>query len=164
MSCPAGPSSSTCATLALATCTPPACPPPAAQQIISALRLIRGEDGTGRGLQKIQQLHDNSNWFRKRLKQIGCTVLGDNDSPVMVRGQEGLLRLACCSRVELLLYMAGSSSKPLTFVQLACASPLPMSTCCGVHVVLPPLTLPLCPAANHAVQPWQDIGCLTPPF
>ena len=78
--------------------------PPAAQQIISALRLILGEDGTGRGLQKIQQLHDNSNWFRKRLKQIGCTVLGDNDSPVMVRGQEGLLRLACCSRVALLLY------------------------------------------------------------
>ncbi len=78
--------------------------PPAAQQIISALRLIRGEDGTGRGLQKIQQLHDNSNWFRKRLKQIGCTVLGDNDSPVMVCWREGgLLRLAHCSRLALLL-------------------------------------------------------------
>lgn len=38
--------------------------PGAAQQIISALRLIRGDDGSGRGAAKVKQLHDNANYFR----------------------------------------------------------------------------------------------------
>jgi serine palmitoyltransferase len=41
--------------------------PGVAQQIISALRLLRGEDGTDRGKQKIKQLHDNANYFRYRM-------------------------------------------------------------------------------------------------
>lgn len=61
--------------------------PPAAQQIISALRVIRGEDGTDRGARKIAALHDNSNYFRRRLLEMGCNVLGDWDSPVMVKKQ-----------------------------------------------------------------------------
>ena len=59
--------------------------PPAAQQIVSALRLIRGEDGSDRGARKIAALHANSNWFRRRLIELGCNVLGDWDSPVMAR-------------------------------------------------------------------------------
>ncbi len=59
--------------------------PPAAQQIVSALRLLRGEDGSGRGAAKLAALHANSNWFRRRLLELGCHVLGDWDSPVMVR-------------------------------------------------------------------------------
>lgn len=35
------------------------------------------------GARKIQQLRDNSNWFRNELRKIGCEVLGDEDSPVM---------------------------------------------------------------------------------
>lgn len=59
--------------------------PPAAEMIISALRVISGQDGTDRGARKIAALHDNSNYFRRRLLEMGCNVLGDWDSPVMVR-------------------------------------------------------------------------------
>lgn len=38
--------------------------PGVAQQIISAIRLMRGEDGSDRGARKIRQLKDNSNYFR----------------------------------------------------------------------------------------------------
>ncbi|KAK9829134.1 hypothetical protein WJX72_004074 [[Myrmecia] bisecta] len=57
--------------------------PQAAEQIVSALRLLMGKDGSGRGLAKIQQLHDNSNYVRRRLVEMGCNVLGDYNSPVM---------------------------------------------------------------------------------
>ena len=59
--------------------------PPAAQQILSALRLLRGEDGSGRGARKLAQLRQNSDYFRGRLLAMGCNVLGDWGSPVMVR-------------------------------------------------------------------------------
>ncbi|KAG6543374.1 hypothetical protein Mapa_015288 [Marchantia paleacea] len=57
--------------------------PPAVQQVISALRLIRGEDGTDRGARKLAQVRENSNFFREELRKMGCEVLGDADSPVM---------------------------------------------------------------------------------
>ena len=38
--------------------------PGVAQQIISAIQLLQGKDGSKRGAQKIKQLHDNSNYFR----------------------------------------------------------------------------------------------------
>jgi hypothetical protein len=38
--------------------------PGVAQQIISAIKLMQGEDGTDRGARKIRQLKDNSNYFR----------------------------------------------------------------------------------------------------
>lgn len=42
-----------------------------------------GLDGTDIGKKKIQALRDNSNYFRMRLQDIGLTVLGHFDSPVM---------------------------------------------------------------------------------
>uniref|UniRef100_A0A383WER8 serine C-palmitoyltransferase n=1 Tax=Tetradesmus obliquus TaxID=3088 RepID=A0A383WER8_TETOB len=57
--------------------------PGVAQQIISAIRLMRGEDGSDRGARKIRQLKDNSNYFRRRLQDMGLHVLGDWDSPIM---------------------------------------------------------------------------------
>jgi hypothetical protein len=69
--------------------------PPAVQQVISALQVIRGDDGTDRGARKIATLRDNSNYFRRRLLEMGCNVLGDWDSPVMVRCP-GCLASACC--------------------------------------------------------------------
>uniref|UniRef100_A0A7R9V280 serine C-palmitoyltransferase n=1 Tax=Chlamydomonas euryale TaxID=1486919 RepID=A0A7R9V280_9CHLO len=57
--------------------------PGAAQQILSALKLINGIDGTTRGHDKICQLHDNANYFRMKLLEKGFHVLGDWDSPVM---------------------------------------------------------------------------------
>ena len=58
---------------------------PAVEQVISSMDLLRGKDGTDRGVKKIQQLHDNANYFRRKLKAMGCSVWGSDDSPVMVR-------------------------------------------------------------------------------
>uniref|UniRef100_A0A2N9EH00 Aminotransferase class I/classII large domain-containing protein n=1 Tax=Fagus sylvatica TaxID=28930 RepID=A0A2N9EH00_FAGSY len=60
--------------------------PPAAEQIISAIKVILGEDvlsRTSRGAQKLAQIRENSNFFRSELQKMGFEVLGDNDSPVM---------------------------------------------------------------------------------
>ncbi|CAB4275509.1 unnamed protein product [Prunus armeniaca] len=57
--------------------------PPAAEQIISAIKVILGEDGSNRGAQKLARIRENSNFFRSELQKMGFEVLGDNDSPVM---------------------------------------------------------------------------------
>ncbi|CAA3017571.1 long chain base biosynthesis 2a [Olea europaea subsp. europaea] len=57
--------------------------PPAAQQIISSIKVILGEDGSNRGAQKLARIRENSNFFRSELKKMGFEVLGGNDSPVM---------------------------------------------------------------------------------
>ncbi|XP_078441138.1 long chain base biosynthesis protein 2d [Wolffia australiana] len=56
---------------------------PTVQQVISAMKVILGEDGSNRGAQKLTQIRENSNFFRSELKKMGFEVLGDNDSPVM---------------------------------------------------------------------------------
>ena len=53
--------------------------------MLSALQLLLDYDGSGRGPRKLAQLKDNSNYMRDGLVAMGCTVLGDHDSPVMVR-------------------------------------------------------------------------------
>lgn len=57
--------------------------PPAVEQVISALKVIVGEDGTNRGAKKLAQIKDNSNFFREELRKMGCEVIGDPDSPIM---------------------------------------------------------------------------------
>ncbi|GJY32291.1 long chain base biosynthesis protein 2a [Tanacetum coccineum] len=57
--------------------------PPAAQQIISSIKVILGDDGTSRGSQKLAKVRENSNYFRSELQKMGFDVLGDYDSPVM---------------------------------------------------------------------------------
>jgi serine palmitoyltransferase len=57
--------------------------PSAVEQIISSMAVISGEDGSGRGLEKIRNLRANSNYFRQALKARGFHVLGDEDSPVV---------------------------------------------------------------------------------
>jgi len=56
---------------------------PCARQIISALSVITGEDGTEDGQRRITRLHDNSVYFRKRLREMGFVVIGEPDSPVI---------------------------------------------------------------------------------
>ena len=92
--------------------------PPAAQQIVSALRLIRGEDGSDRGARKIAALHENSNWFRRRLVEIGCNVLGDWNSPVMARAQ----RPRCMVSVLPVLHVSAVHDAPsrIARIPLAC--------------------------------------------
>ncbi|GFP92046.1 long chain base biosynthesis protein 2a [Phtheirospermum japonicum] len=57
--------------------------PPAAQQIISSMKVIRGKDGSSRGPQKLAKLRENGNFFRSELRKMGFEVLGDNDSPII---------------------------------------------------------------------------------
>ncbi|KAL5712886.1 serine C-palmitoyltransferase [Ranunculus cassubicifolius] len=57
--------------------------PPAAQQILSAMQVILGEDGSCRGAKKLARIRENSNFFRSELQKMGFEVLGDDDSPVM---------------------------------------------------------------------------------
>jgi hypothetical protein len=78
--------------------------PPSVEQALSALHVIRaraasgcermhaadacataqGADGTDRGARKLAALRDNSNFVRDALREMGCEVLGDEDSPVRV--------------------------------------------------------------------------------
>jgi len=57
--------------------------PPCAEQALRALELIMGEDGSDRGVTKIRQLRANSIRFRRSLREMGCYVLGQEDSPVI---------------------------------------------------------------------------------
>jgi len=57
--------------------------PPSCQQIISAMKMILGEDGTDLGAKKLQAIYDNANFFRDRLRELGFHVLGHSGSPVV---------------------------------------------------------------------------------
>lgn len=57
--------------------------PVVCQQIISAFKVIMGQDGTSIGKEKLTALRDNSNYFRMRLTDMGLHVLGNYDSPIM---------------------------------------------------------------------------------
>lgn len=55
-----------------------------AQQALSALKVITGEDGTEIGQQKLARLKENANFFRDGLRKLGFEVIGDEDSPVII--------------------------------------------------------------------------------
>ncbi|XP_046410336.1 serine palmitoyltransferase 2 isoform X1 [Neodiprion virginianus] len=57
--------------------------PPVAQQIITSMRIIAGEDGTDAGRNRTKQLARNTRYFRRRLNQIGVIIYGNMDSPVV---------------------------------------------------------------------------------
>lgn len=57
--------------------------PAVTQQIITAMRIIAGEDGTDVGKKRIKQLARNTRYFRRRLNQIGVIIYGNEDSPVV---------------------------------------------------------------------------------
>jgi len=57
--------------------------PPCIQQIISALKIISGDDGTTLGKDIIKRLRENSNFFRKKLKEFDFHIIGDEDSPII---------------------------------------------------------------------------------
>ncbi|CEG48930.1 serine palmitoyltransferase [Plasmopara halstedii] len=54
-----------------------------AQQILTALNIIAGFDGTDTGRKKLDSLRENSNYFRQKLINMGVIALGDFDSPVI---------------------------------------------------------------------------------
>ena len=57
--------------------------PVVCQQIITALKIIKGEDGTNLGRTKLDSLISNSNYFRSEMKRLGLHVYGDMDSPII---------------------------------------------------------------------------------
>lgn len=57
--------------------------PVVCQQVLTALQIITGKDGTDLGKKKLQALRDNSNYFRMRCQELGLHVLGHYDSPVI---------------------------------------------------------------------------------
>ena len=57
--------------------------PPVAQQIITSMKIIAGEDGTDEGKKRTKQLARNTKYFRRRLNQIGVIIYGNEDSPVV---------------------------------------------------------------------------------
>jgi serine palmitoyltransferase len=53
------------------------------QQILTAFKVIMGEDGTDIGQQKLQALISNSNYFREKMHSLGLHVYGHTDSPII---------------------------------------------------------------------------------
>ena len=96
--------------------------PAVAQQVLSALRVISGRDGSNRGATKLASLRDNANYMRARLVDMGVNVLGDWNSPVMVRecvgwggeGREACVRFLFCftHTIPLPLLSPSCSSSP----------------------------------------------------
>ncbi|XP_072129392.1 serine palmitoyltransferase 2 [Mobula birostris] len=56
---------------------------PVAEQIIASMKCIMGEDGTTLGQTRVQQLAENTRYFRRRLKEMGFIIYGNDDSPVV---------------------------------------------------------------------------------
>ncbi|TTG77878.1 Serine palmitoyltransferase 2 [Bagarius yarrelli] len=57
--------------------------PPVVEQIITSMKCIMGEDGTTIGRDRVQRLAENTNYFRRRLREMGFIIYGNNDSPVV---------------------------------------------------------------------------------
>ncbi|KAG5466624.1 hypothetical protein LSCM1_00789 [Leishmania martiniquensis] len=73
--------------------------PPCAQQVLSVLHVLLGKDGTDLGQKRINQLKENSAFFRRGLIDLGLAVLGDDSSPVIPVMCYNLGRLSTLSRM-----------------------------------------------------------------
>lgn len=56
---------------------------PVAQQIISTMKIIMGEDGTNEGERRIKRLARNTRYFRQKLREMGFIIYGNDHSPVV---------------------------------------------------------------------------------
>ncbi|XP_048205323.1 serine palmitoyltransferase 3 [Perognathus longimembris pacificus] len=56
---------------------------PVVEQVIQAMKFIMGYDGSTEGVQRLQALHRNINYFRQRLKRLGFITYGNDNSPVI---------------------------------------------------------------------------------
>ncbi|XP_069811368.1 serine palmitoyltransferase 3-like [Dendropsophus ebraccatus] len=57
--------------------------PPIAEQIIRVMKCIMGTDGTLTGRQRLNQLAENTRYFRRRLRDLNVITYGNEDSPVV---------------------------------------------------------------------------------
>lgn len=57
--------------------------PPIAQQVITSMKIIMGEDGTDEGVRRLTAIRENSIYFMRELKKMSFIVYGDEGSPVI---------------------------------------------------------------------------------
>jgi len=57
--------------------------PVVCQQVLTAFKIIKGDQGGGLGKLKLDTLKSNANFFRSELLKMGVHVYGDYDSPVV---------------------------------------------------------------------------------
>ncbi|XP_031728684.1 serine palmitoyltransferase 2b [Anarrhichthys ocellatus] len=57
--------------------------PPVAQQIITSMKIIMGVGGTTLGADRLRQLSENTTYFRRKLREMGFIIYGNDDSPVI---------------------------------------------------------------------------------
>lgn len=99
-----------------------------AQQVISSLRIIMGEDGTDLGQRKIDQLARNSSYLSSELKKRGFVVYGDQGSPIIPILLYGPSNVAAFSRMCLergiAVVVVGYPATPLleSRVRLCCSA------------------------------------------
>lgn len=53
------------------------------QQVSASMAIIRGQDGTQDGADRIRTLAENSRYFASALRKLGFIVYGDEGSPVI---------------------------------------------------------------------------------
>ena len=85
--------------------------PPIAEQIMAALDLIQGKDGSTRGAEKLQSLQDNAVYFRQALQKMGCIVLGTGTSPIVV-SQQSKLHITLSLRLYSFLLASAARCQP----------------------------------------------------
>lgn len=95
--------------------------PVVCQQIITAFRVMKGEDGTSKGLDKIRKLRENSDYFRQRLIDMGLDVFGSFGSPVIPVMIYNPTKVAAfsreCLRRNLAVVVVGFPATPLTMAR-----------------------------------------------
>ncbi|XP_036006772.1 serine palmitoyltransferase 2 isoform X2 [Fundulus heteroclitus] len=57
--------------------------PPVVEQIITSVKCIMGDDGAITGRSRVRQLAHNTVYFRRRLREMGFIIYGNDDSPVV---------------------------------------------------------------------------------
>ncbi len=103
-----------------------------AVQVISAMKIIMGEDGTDIGRTKLRSLRENANYFRKRMGEMGCHVLGTYDSPVVPVMLYNISKIAGFSRECL---KRGVRSMRATMMDdMACCAVDMLDACDGMPV------------------------------
>merc|ERR1711865_1220832 len=91
--------------------------PPVVQQVLTALKVISGQDGTNIGQKKLRAIRDNSNFFRQGLIDMGLEVFGDWDSPIMPVMLYNPAKIAAfsreCYKRKLAVVVVGFPATPL---------------------------------------------------
>jgi serine palmitoyltransferase len=91
--------------------------PTVCQQILTALDVISGADGTNLGETKLNDIRSNANFFRQGLIDLGLEVYGDFDSPIIPVMLYNPTKIAAfsreCYKRKLAVVVVGFPATPL---------------------------------------------------